>query len=105
MQGSGKRDPRVLIAAAGTLALVLVVGGVLLLGGGSGEAAPPPAECIEAWNADGSAVAYGVHNFGAHSYTDAQVGRLTAAADPAGEDGLCAVTFPSLSLDQEPIAA
>ncbi|MGH2953351.1 MAG: hypothetical protein ACRDK9_04920, partial [Solirubrobacterales bacterium] len=42
---------------------------------------------------------------GAHSYTDAQVGRLTAAADPAGEDGLCAVTFPSLSLDQEPIAA
>ena len=104
MNTSGKPDRRLLIAGGGMLALALVVGGVLL-GGGSGEAAPAPAECIESWNADASAIAYGVHNFGTHGYTDARVGRLTATAEHAGEDGLCAVTFPSLTLDQEPIAA
>jgi hypothetical protein len=105
MEGSGKPDRRVLIAGGAALALTLVVGGVLLAGGGSGEAAPAPEECIESWNADRSAIAYGVHNFGTHGYTDARVGRLPATAEPAGDDGLCAVTFPSLTLDQEPIAA
>lgn len=105
MEGNGKRDPRAAIAVAATLALALVIGGVLLLGGGSGEAAPAPAECIEAWNEDASAVAYGVHNFGSHGYTDARVGHLTESAESADEDGNCAVTFPALTLDREPIAA
>jgi hypothetical protein len=77
----------------------------VLLGGGGDDAPPPPEVCIEAWNADPSATAYGIHNFGAHGYTEARVARLTAGAEPADQGGLCAVTFPALTLDREPVAA
>ncbi|MGH2951542.1 MAG: hypothetical protein ACRDKX_05805 [Solirubrobacterales bacterium] len=104
MPSGGKRDPRALVAVAGAALLGLGVAAVVLFGGGSDRPAAPQ-DCIRAWNANPSAVAYGIHNFGAHSYTDARVGRLDASAQAAGEEGFCAVTFPSLSLDREPVAA
>jgi hypothetical protein len=107
MQGSGTGSPRrTAIAVGAALVLALVVGGVVALGDGSGEAPSAPVECVEAWNADQEAIAYGIHNFGGHGYTEALVTRMTVAAEPAeGERGLCVVTFPALTLDREPVAA
>ena len=64
-------------------------------------------ECIEAWNDDATARAYGRHNFSFHLYKGALVTFLDDGGDEVGpeEGGVCAVVFPSEVLDAEPIAA
>jgi hypothetical protein len=101
---------RLVIAGAATALLAAIVVVVLLLGGGEGEAeravVPPSPECVEAWNADPEATAYGRHNFNFHRYEGALVTFLDQAAEEVGEgEGECAVVFPSRVLDSEPIAA
>ena len=105
---TGGRDRRVAIALGGTIALAAVVVAVVLTGGSGDEAsAAIPSECVEAWNADPQALAYGQHNYGSHGYDRVQVTRLTEEAEtPTGDDqGLCTVIFGALELDTEPIAA
>jgi hypothetical protein len=102
------RDRRPLIAIGATIALVAVVAVVLAAGAGSsGETPAAPARCVEAWNADPDAVAYGIHNYGTHGYERVQVTMLTEKGeDPGdGEDSVCAVIFGALELDSEPVAA
>jgi hypothetical protein len=92
---------------------LVVLGGVVvvaaLAGGGEGgdAQAAAPSECIQAWNTDPDAIAYGRHNFGSHGYDDVQVTMLTPkATEPAeGERGVCAVIFGALQLDSEAAAA
>lgn len=100
---------RLLIALGAALALILLVVVVIASSGGGDEsesfvAAP---ECIDAWNENASATAYGRHNFNFHLYTGALVTFLTddAAQVGKGEGGRCAVIFPSQALDPEPFAA
>ena len=71
------------------------------------RSSPPPQRCVEAWNDDPAALAYGRHNFNFHLYTGALVTFLAEGAVEVGpgEVGLCAVIFPSEALDPEPFAA
>ena len=78
-------------------------------GGGSegrGTVAAPE-RCVDAWNRDQAALAYGRHNFSFHLYKGALVTFLTNTGEEVGEGegGLCAVIFPSQALDPEPFAA
>ena len=101
-------DRRLLIAIGATVALVAMVAVVLATGGdSSGEAAAPPKRCVDAWNDDPDALAYGIHNYGSHGYERVQVTTLSAQGEepPAGEEGVCAVIFGALELDSEPVAA
>ena len=109
-EGTGGSRARILIAvgAAVVLAAVIIVVAVASGGGSEGRdvvAAPQP--CIDAWNDDQAALAYGRHNFSFHEYTGALVTYLTEDGREvgAGEGGLCAVVFPSRALDPEPFAA
>jgi hypothetical protein len=63
--------------------------------------------CIDAWNSDATARAYGRHNFSYHLYKGALVTFLDTDGNEVGEGegGLCAVIFPSKVLDAEPFAA
>ena len=95
-------------AGAGAILVAAVV--VIVLGGSDGdrpEPPPPPTECIEGWNADKRAVAFGNHNSVSHAYLEVQVTRLTRrGAEPESpEEGACAVIFARTSLDPEPGAA
>jgi hypothetical protein len=106
--GAGSRA-RLVFAGATAAALAAVVLVIVLAGGGTSVPEPPapPPECVEDWNADEAAVAYGRHNSVSHSYLDVQVTRLTERGtepeDP--DDGLCAVIFARGTLDPEPGAA
>jgi hypothetical protein len=90
------------------VALAVVVG-VVALGGGEDapEAAPLDLACVEAWNDDEAALAYGRHNFNFHDYEAARVIHLDvpAGAELGRERNPCAVVFPSETLDPEPEAA
>ena len=91
--------------AIGTVALVLVV-----TLGGSDRKDPPEvaeAECVDDWNADAQAVAFGSHLYGGHGYTDVQVTRLAGDGGPlpANRGGSCAIAFASGTPDPEPEAA
>jgi len=106
---SGARA-RILIAigAAVVLAAVIVVIAVASGGGSEGrETVAAPQRCIDSWNRDQAALAYGRHNFSFHLYEGALVTYLSKAGVEvgAGEGGLCAVIFPSQALDPEPFAA
>ena len=101
---------RILIAAVAAVVLAAIIAIVAIASGGESEksvvvAAPP--RCVEAWNADEAARAYGRHNFSFHLYEGALVTFLSRGGDPVGdgEGGLCAVIFPSQALDPEPFAA
>ena len=101
---------RVLIAIGAAVALtaVIVVVAVASGGGDSDERqVTAPQGCVEAWNRDQAARAYGRHNFSFHQYDGALVTYLTQNGEEvgAGEGGLCAVVFPSRALDPEPFAA
>jgi hypothetical protein len=92
--------------------IALVLGGLVvpigLARGGGGAAVPGPDPfCLRAWNSDPAAIAYGRHNFNSHRYEGALVTFLDLAANDlaAGEDGHCAVVFPSRALDPEAFAA
>lgn len=59
---------------------------------------------MELWNADREATRFGVHNFVSHRYTGAEVLRIDGDGNGAVR-GSCAVVFPAVSLDPEPVAA
>ncbi len=108
--GAESSRGRILIAAgaAVALAVVIVVIAVASGGGSDGRAAvAAPQRCVDAWNRDQAALAYGRHNFSFHLYTGALVTFLTNDGEEvdAGQGGLCAVIFPSEALDPEPPAA
>lgn len=101
---------RILIAAGAAAALAAIIAVVAVVSGGDSDgrstvAAPP--RCVEAWNSDQAARAYGRHNFSFHLYEGALVTFLgeTGQEVGEGEGGLCAVIFPSQALDPEPFAA
>lgn len=99
-----------LVFAAGAAAVLVAAVVVIVLGGSDGdrsEPAPPPTECIEGWNSDERAVAFGNHNSVSHAYLEVQVTRLTRRGSDAEspEEGVCAVIFARTSLDPEPGAA
>jgi hypothetical protein len=101
---------RILIAvgAAVVLTAVVVVIAAASGGGSDGRAAvAAPQKCVDAWNRDQAARAYGRHNFSFHLYEGALVTYLTQDGREVGpgEGGLCAVIFPSKALDPEPFAA
>jgi hypothetical protein len=101
---------RLLFAGAASALLAVIVVAVLLLGGGESDAertvTAPSQDCVEAWNNDPAATAYGRHNFNFHRYEGALVTFLDAAAEEVDEgEGDCAVIFPAEVLDSEPIAA
>jgi hypothetical protein len=101
---------RLAIALGAAIVLAVIVIVVAVASGGSDderEVAAAPERCVEAWNADKAARAYGRHNFSFHLYKGALVTFLTenGVEVAPGEGGLCAVIFPSEALDPEPFAA
>jgi hypothetical protein len=99
---------RVLFAAAAGAVLAAVVAVVALAGGDTDpEEEPLELACVEAWNDDEAALAYGRHNFNFHDYEAARVIRLSvpAATQLGGEQTPCSVIFPSETLDPEREAA
>jgi hypothetical protein len=110
---SGDTLARGRIAIAVVAAVVLAAVVVVIVGGGGGgggderSVAGLPSECVDKWNSDPAAIAFGRHNFNGHGYEAALVTYLTKAGDevPSADEGLCAVIFPSQVLDPEPVAA
>ena len=105
-------EARKRIAIAAVAGLVLVVAIVAVAagsgGGNSGRAdVAAPNRCVDAWNADQAARAYGRHNFSYHLYQGALVTYLDRQGNEVGaaDEGVCAVIFPSRALDPEPFAA
>jgi hypothetical protein len=104
-------NPRGRIAiAAGAAVLLTAIVVVVAAGGGSADkraAVIASPRCLDAWNSDASARAYGRHNFSYHLYKGALVTFLDQNGGEvgSGEGGLCAVIFPSKVLDPEPFAA
>ena len=101
---------RILIAAGAAVVLAAIIAVVAVASGGDSDeraTVAAPARCIEAWNADQAARAYGRHNFSFHLYEGALVTFLSKTGEEVGEGegGLCAVIFPSQALDPEPFAA
>ncbi len=101
---------RVLIAAGAAVVLAAIIAVVAVASGGDSDeraTVAAPAHCVEAWNADQAARAYGRHNFSFHLYEGALVTFLSKTGEEVGEGegGLCAVIFPSQALDPEPFAA
>ena len=107
--GAPSSRGRILIAAAAAVVLGAAIALIALAsGGGEGrEAVAAPQRCIEAWNRDQAARAYGRHNFSFHLYKGALVTFLTETGREVeeGQGGLCAVVFPARALDPEPFAA
>lgn len=101
---------RLAIALAAAIALAGIIVVVAVASGGDSEDEPvaaAPKRCVEAWNSDEAARAYGRHNFSFHLYKGALVTFLSRAGEQVeeGDGGLCAVIFPSEALDPEPFAA
>ncbi len=100
---------RLAVALAATLILAALIAAVLVRAEGSQESRAPAAssDCIDAWNADAAATAYGRHNAVFHKYEDVQVTRLELADGELAESGRgeCAVIFGAVELDSEPVAA
>ncbi len=110
---AGEAQPRGRVAIALGAALLLGVIVTVVLHAASGEdeeraALAPDAGCVESWNSDRAATAYGRHNFNFHDYEGALVTFLDPLGEEVGADAeraLCAVIFPSQVLDAEPFAA
>jgi hypothetical protein len=103
--GGGAARQRVALAVA-LVGLLLVVGVVIVVGS-SGEGgqtiAAAPSECIEAWNADETALGTGAHAASLHGYTRAWAVYMGEAGEPNPEsDGSCAIVFPAVRPDPEP---
>lgn len=103
-EGGSRARIAIAIAVGLTAAVVAVA---LTSGDEADQSAAAPERCVEAWNRDEAALAYGRHNFNFHFYEGALVTFLDRAGRElaAGEGGRCAVIFPSRSLDPEPFAA
>jgi hypothetical protein len=97
------------LSAAGTGAVLAAVVAVVALSGGEGGtgAADLDLACVQDWNGDEAALAYGRHNFNFHDYEAARVIHMSVprGAELGGEQSPCAVIFPSETLDPEPEAA
>jgi hypothetical protein len=93
------------VAAAVLLGGVVAV--IVLASGSSDEsaAAAAPPHCLEAWNSDPQAIAFGRHNSIGHGYSEVQVGympREGSASLSADSDGdQCAVVFAANQLDPD----
>jgi len=101
---------RIPIAVGTAIALTVVIVVVAIASGPDDDAAAvaaAPPICVDAWNEDPAARAYGRHNFTFHLYEGALVEFLNADAQPVaqGQIGLCTVVFPARALDPEPFAA
>jgi hypothetical protein len=99
---------RVLFAAAAGAMLATVVAVVAISGEDGGpESTSLDVSCVEDWNDDEAALAYGRHNFNFHDYEAARVVHLSvpAGAEQGGDESPCSVIFPSETLDPEPEAA
>jgi hypothetical protein len=101
---------RIVIAIGAAVALAAGIAVIAVASGGDSGGRKPvvaPKECVDAWNRDQAARAYGRHNFSFHQYDGALVTYLTQTGEEVGrgEGGLCAVIFPSKALDPEPFAA
>ena len=102
---------RILIAIGAAVVLAAVIAVIAVASGGDSEERAGVAaseECIEAWNRDQAARAYGRHNFSFHMYDGALVTYLTENGEEVespASGALCAVIFPSQALDPEPFAA
>jgi len=74
-----------------------------------GAAAPASLRCLEAWNSDSQAIAFGRHNSISHGYSDVQVGHMpeegSASLSAEPNVGECAVVFAADQLDPEHLAA
>jgi hypothetical protein len=108
--GTGETRARILIAIGAGVALAAVIVVIAFASGGGSEGRgtiAAPQRCIDSWNRDQAALAYGRHNFSFHLYEGALVTFLTNGGEEVGpgEGGLCAVIFPSQALDPEPFAA
>jgi hypothetical protein len=106
----GGTRARILIAIGAAVALAAAIAVIAVASGGGSDGrdvAAAPERCVDAWNRDQAAVAYGRHNFSFHLYEGALVTYLTKTGEEVGEGegGLCAVIFPSQALDPEPFAA
>lgn len=102
---------RLLLAGGLGAALLMAVFAVVALGGSEEprEFAEPPRQCIDRWNDDPAAIAFGQHQSGSHSYYEVQVLLLSGDGKrelAEGEPGAsCAVVFAASALDPEPISA
>src|ERR1044072_369035 len=107
---SGARA-RILIAAGAAVVLAAVIVVVAVASGGGDSAGrgevTAPKSCVDAWNRDQAALAYGRHNFSFHEYDGALVTFLAKNGEEVGpgEGGLCAVIFPSRAAHADPCAA
>lgn len=103
-EGSDSRRAALVAASILLTGLAVAVVVVVLSGSGSdaGATEADPA-CLEAWNEDETAVAFGQHQFGGHGYERVQVLRVDESGGPTeAEDGLCAAVFAATELDPEP---
>jgi hypothetical protein len=103
-------SPRLRLIVAGALAVGTGALALALSLAGAGEDQPDqPAEaqCVDDWNSNPQAVAFGSHLYGGHGYTDVQVMRLGKDGEPpaANQRGRCAIAFASGTPDPEPEAA
>jgi hypothetical protein len=102
---------RLYLAAGIAAVLALTVGLITVLRGSEEprEFSAPPPGCIESWNADETAVAFGQHQSGSHNYYEVEI--LTLSNDgarevtPGAPGASCAVIFAATALDPEPVSA
>lgn len=100
---SDSRRAAIYAAAILLAGLAVAVAVVIVSGSDSSEAGAADSACIEAWNSDKTAVAFGQHQFGGHGYERVQVLRVDARGTPSDAEGaLCAVVFAAGELDPEP---
>jgi hypothetical protein len=109
-EGSPQARTRALIVIAALAVPLGILVAILASSGGSGESAfAAPGECLEAWNADESALSFARHNRTFHGSESALVGYLPAGSEPSlsssPRDGSCAVVFGRSGLDPEAFAA
>ena len=109
---AGERSDRSRLLFAGGLGAALVVAVVLVVAlGGKDEPrkfAEAPQQCIDHWNDDPAAIAFGQHQSGSHNYYNVQVLTLDgdgSAEAPPGPGANCTVIFAASALDPEPISA
>ena len=95
------------------VAAALLLGGligviVLATSSGSDVATPASRHCLEAWNSDPEAIAFGRHNSLSHGYGDVEVGYMpeegSASLSSDRDTGECAVVFAAQQLDPEAFA-
>jgi len=103
-EGGHESRSRLIVAAVLVVGLVAAVLVVVLAGAGDdSQAEAADSQCVQEWNDDEEAIAFGLHQFSGHGYERVEVLRLTEEGKPTeSESGLCAVVFAARSLDPEP---